>query len=490
MRTLQHPVLQYRWQVKETKAGTQLVYFGLRNPPNHTRNIIPLSRELADRLRSLDGRTAAKDLPSDLTGHEMYSRLIEEGIVVDAHEVRQPSTRDNFRQCVRCVTNDYVLPGLEFDEKGLCAFCQCYELAERSGQGAIMQDGVTDEDLIRISSENTGSRFDAMVLYTGGKDSTYLLWYLAKKLKLRVLVASWNMPYTNETSRENMRRAMRILPDVEFVDRTLPWNMIRQAMRDQFERVGWPCLCPTVAHALFYPLAVQENIPLIMHGVEEVQLAVMNYVMTEIRSGQAHKDRVPDHRADTLNFLRMVATVSEPQQPYSLTADLARHMSSVSDLLSPVFKPLNDILTRAENDPGMPIPILRRLTSNEAYGSWAKAVELMKQEMDWQMPPGQKGLLHTSCRIEKVKDYCQFKRFQSAGSTFLPQAIVELGAGVYFGLLSREDALVELQESGYYREPPVLSELTRDLGIDRDGGQTPGEMSWTLGKCSGCSTRT
>lgn len=481
MRTLQHPILQYRWHVKETNAGAQLVYFGLRNPPNHTRSIIPLPGELADRLRSLDGRTASKDLPSDLTGHEMYARLVAEGIIVDAHEVRQPSSKDNFRQCVRCVTNDYVVPGLEFDTNGLCAFCQCYELAEKSGQGAIMQDGITDEDLTRISSENTGSRFDAMVLYTGGKDSTYLLWYLAKKLKLRVLVASWNMPYTNETSRENMRRAMKVLPDVEFVDHTLPWGMVRQAMRDQFERVGWPCLCPTVAHALFYPLAVQENIPLIMHGVEEVQLAVMNYVMTEIRTGQQHTERVADHRADTLNFLRMVATVSEPPQPYSLTADLARHMSSVSELLAPVYKPLNDILTRAQSDPNMPIPILRRLQSNTAYGSWAAAVELMKQEMDWQMPPGQKGLLHTSCRIERVKDYCQFRRFQGAGSTFFPQSIIELGAGVYFGLVSREDALEELQELGYYNEPRVLSELTRDLGIDRGERQAPGEMSWTLG---------
>ena len=447
-----------------------------------------MPRELADRLQLLDGRTAAKDLPSDLTGHELYARLIAEGIIVEVHEVRQPSSRDNFQQCVRCVTNDYVLPGLEFDANGLCAFCQCYELAEKSGQGLVLQDGITDEDLIRISSENTGSRFDVMVLYTGGKDSTYLLWYLAKKLKLRVLVGSWNMPYTNDTCRENMRRAMRAVPDVEFVDRTLPWNMVRQAMRDQFERVGHPCLCPTVAHALFYPLAVQENIPMIMHGVEEVQLAVMNYVMTEIKSGQPHKERVPDHRADTLNFLQMISKVSEPPQPYSVNANLLQHMSSVSDLLAPVFEPLNDILARAENDPSMPIPILRRLKSNAVYGSWAKAVELIKQEMDWHMPPGQKGLLHTSCRIEKVKDYCQFKRFQGAGATFFPQAIVELGAGVYFGLVSREDALVELEESGYYNEPQVLSELTRDLGIDPEQGPVPGGMSWTLGKCTGCST--
>jgi len=92
-----------------------------------------------------------------------------------------------------------------------------------------------------------------------GKDSTFLLWYLAKKLGLRVLAASWNMPYTNDTCHGNIRRALELLPDVELVERTLPVNAARDAMRAQFDHVGMPCLCPTVAHALFFPLAATDG---------------------------------------------------------------------------------------------------------------------------------------------------------------------------------------------------------------------------------------
>ena len=107
--------------------------------------------------------------------------------------------------------------------------------------------------------------------------------------------------------------------------------------------------------------------------------------------------------------------------------------------------------------------------------------------MDWQMPPGQKGLLHTSCRIEKVKDYCQFTRFHAARTTLFPQSVVEVSAGVYFGLVSREEALQELQELGYYREPAPLAPLLDDLGIDRNRTQEMGEIPWVLGECTGCS---
>jgi tRNA A37 threonylcarbamoyladenosine dehydratase len=58
-----------------------------------------------------------------------------------------------------------------------------------------------------------------MVLCTGGKDSTYLLWLLAKKLGLRVLAAAWNMPYTNDTCRNNLRRSIQQLPSVELIER-------------------------------------------------------------------------------------------------------------------------------------------------------------------------------------------------------------------------------------------------------------------------------
>jgi hypothetical protein len=459
----ERPVLQHRWQVVPANQGFELVYFGLRNPPGHLRSVIGLEADLARELKSLDGSGPASAM---LAQTPLFADLVRESIMVDISRKREPATPEHNLQCVRCVTNDWLIPGLEFDERGVCALCQCYERAEKTGRSAGPREGITDEELQAVAAANTGSRFDVMVLCTGGKDSTFLLWYLAKKLGLRVLAASWNMPYTNDTCRENFRRSMTLLPDVEFVERTLPWNLIRQAMHDQLQGVGLPCLCPMTAHALFYPLAFQEKIPLIMHGVEEVQLAVMSYVMSELKQGaEAGPEPIPDYRDNTLGFLRAIARGRAPQHPWAMNAEMARYMASIRRVLAPVFGPLEDFLDRAEADPELAIPHLRRLRTNTSYGSWADVAELIKREMGWRMPPGRKGLLHTSCRIETVKDHFQFKRFTAMETTMLPQSVVELGAGVYFGLISREDALAELEELGYQREPEALAPLLSDLNI-------------------------
>jgi hypothetical protein len=161
----EHPVLQYRWKINSVDHGFELVYFGLRNPPFHTRNILPLCSELGRELSQLDGTCKVSD---SLARNPDYVDLVQQGIVVNAAQRREPATSDTFKTCSRCVTNDYLIPGLEFNEQGVCAFCQCYERAKVSGFSAGPREGITDEELQAISAANTQSRFDVMVLCTAG----------------------------------------------------------------------------------------------------------------------------------------------------------------------------------------------------------------------------------------------------------------------------------------------------------------------------------
>jgi hypothetical protein len=481
------PALQYRWQLREDKNKPVLVYYGLRNPPRHTRSVLDVAPEVAKAIASLDGGRALSDLPAALTGHPGFATLVEEGVIVDAPDVRRPVTAEHRQQCVRCVNDDHLIPGLEFGENGLCAFCQCYERAEKAGSSAGPQNFITEEALLEAARNNTRSRFDVMVLCTGGKDSTYLLWLLAKKLGLRVLAAAWNMPYTNDTCRENLRRCISQLPSVELIERTLPWDMVRQAMRDQFAAVGVPCLCPTVAHVLFFPVAVEERIPFIMQGVEEVQLAVASYVMSELKSPR-NSAKIPalSQREMTLNFFGMVANPPEPVSPYAMMSEFLLYQRSVRRHLEPLYRQLDQTLEAARRDPDLAVPELRRLKTNETYGTWKEVGELIARELAWEMPPGHKGLLHTSCRIETVKDYCQFMRFRNMRSTFFPQSIVEVGAGIYFGLISREEGLVELEQLGYHGEPAPLVTLLADLGLEGRSPEEHGEMRFSLRNDTGC----
>jgi hypothetical protein len=102
------------------------------------------------------------------------------------------------------------------------------------------------------------------------------------------------------------------------------------------------------------------------------------------------------------------------------------------------------------------------------------------------MQPGHKGLLHTSCRIEPVKDHCQLSRFRNMRSTFFPQSIVEVSAGIYFGLISREEGLAELKHLGYYGEPDPLAPLLGDLGLQEQSLEEHGEMRFSFCNCKEC----
>ncbi|NDY55513.1 hypothetical protein G3N56_01975 [Desulfovibrio sulfodismutans] len=485
MRMPSHPVLQYRWAVRDSREGKVLVYYGLRNPPRHHDAILAVTDVLAESLAGLDGTASLDSLPQAVRESVDFLRLIEQQVVVDRTDRRQPSTAVRKQTCTRCVADDHLLPGLEFDEDGVCAFCQCYEQAARTGQDGGPRNMVDDAALLSIAADNKDSRFDVMVLCTGGKDSTYLLWYLAEKLGLRVLAASWNMPYTNDTCRRNIRRSLELLPSVEFVERTLPRSVSRDAMRSQFRNVGLPCLCPAVAHILFFPLAAEERIPVVMQGVEEVQLAVMSYVMRSLQAGNGQtRPAPPSIREQTLQFLEMTAHTPEPANPFSLAAEFIRYQRSIRSILDPIYGPLDRLITRARRDEAAFVPQFLRLKTNSLYGTWRAATELMQKEMDWKMPPGHKGLLHTSCRIEKVKDYCQYMRFRNMRSTFFPQSIVEVSAGVAFGLLSREEGLQEVAELGYHREPEVMSELLGDLGLSDDDRHGHGETVYSLCDCA------
>lgn len=74
--------------------------------------------------------------------------------------------------------HDFIIPGLEFADDGLCAMCASVHITK------IFKSIVPIIEKIPRSKK---SRFDVAVFYTGGKDSTYLLYYLSKVLHLRGL---------------------------------------------------------------------------------------------------------------------------------------------------------------------------------------------------------------------------------------------------------------------------------------------------------------
>lgn len=452
-------VLQYRWKIVHVGGEPRLLYYGVRNPPRHRDVLLEISPALASRLSQIENTVPlAPEAESDIDNE--IRELNERGVLVAPEARRREKTPLTMQTCTRCVVNDYVVPGLEFDKGGVCALCQCYELPREDRASAFAT--VSEKELLDASAKNRDSRFDAMVLYTGGKDSSFMLWLLARKLKLRVLAAFWNMPYCSDAAYANIRRAQRLMPEVEFMEWTLPLAKVQEAMRTKWRVHGWPCLCPTVAFPLFYPLAFRLGIPFVFLGIEDVQAAVLDHVVAPTRNPTSP----PAPREQTLAFLAMRALPREQKPPLRWPDEMANYHAAVHQAMPELFEDLSGLVQEARANPALQIPLIGRLSTNKEYGTWADAARIIEHEMGWQAPEGQNNLLHTSCSLEPVKDYLQFQRFRDMRTVFMPQSLVELGAAVSFGLTPRQQAIEAVQELGYWRVPPVLERLLDDLDID------------------------
>ena len=183
------PVLQYRWRLHNTEGNSVLVYYGIRNFPNQNKGVIKISDDIAGVIADFDSEKTLQDIivdPVQIKDKMVVAELAElldQHIIVDRKDRKNPTTLEDKMTCVRCVNDDYIIPGLEFNEQGMCALCQCYD---HVGASELDSNIILEEEILALAKKNNRSRYDVMVMFTGGKDSSYILWYLARKLGLRV----------------------------------------------------------------------------------------------------------------------------------------------------------------------------------------------------------------------------------------------------------------------------------------------------------------
>ena len=79
------------------------------------------------------------------------------------------------RRCTRCVLPE-TMPFIEFDDEGVCNYCQTYEKEHYHGEEAIRSWA----DQIR----GDGKKADSIVSFSGGRDSSYGLHYFVRELRL------------------------------------------------------------------------------------------------------------------------------------------------------------------------------------------------------------------------------------------------------------------------------------------------------------------
>lgn len=107
--------------------------------------------------------------------------------------------------CQRCIYDENV-PGISFDEEGICNYCrQIEDLEKQYHTGTLEGEGHLQEIIKKIKTEGHGNKYDCVIGASGGTDSSFLL-MKAVEWGLRPLAVHYDNTWNTAISTENIRK--------------------------------------------------------------------------------------------------------------------------------------------------------------------------------------------------------------------------------------------------------------------------------------------
>ena len=118
---------------------------------------------------------------------------------------------------------------LEFDEQGICNICHQHEYKNEKIDWTKRFKAL--ENLVQ-KHRGKGS-YDCIIPFSGGKDSTFTLYYMVEKMGLKPLVIQFDHGFMRPRLLENNVRTFRRL-GVDVHSFTPNWRVVKRLMRESF----------------------------------------------------------------------------------------------------------------------------------------------------------------------------------------------------------------------------------------------------------------
>ena len=339
------------------------------------------------------------------------------------------------KRCVPCGLPE-THETISFDQSGVCNICRGQEYRNE----AIDWDA-QKQALDELIAEHRGKYdYDCLVPYSGGKDSTWALYYLVKEYGLKPLVVRFDHGFMRPTLEDNVTKTMREL-GVDFLSFRPNWKVVQKLMLQSFLEKGdfcWHCHTGIFSYPMW--IALEKKIPLIFWGEPSAEYtAYFSYDQAEEVDEKRFNRYVNLGISADDMFVRLGGSVDPRDlKPYS-------------------YPPLKDL--RALN---------YRSVCLGSYVKWdvKKQSEIIMRELGWEgdqvenVPP-QYRYEKIECYMQGVRDYIKFiKRGYSR-----PSHLVAID--IRNGRLTRNEGqhLIEEYEG---KRPPSLDIFLDFLGMTEE----------------------
>lgn len=286
------------------------------------------------------------------------------------------------RYCKKCILPESH-ETVQFDEEGVCNICRQAEVKHES----IDWDERKKMLLDLVDKYRNQGQYDCIIPFSGGKDSTFQLWYVVEQLKLRPLVVRFNHWGYRPLVQENNTRTFKKL-GVDVLEFTANWKVVKKLMLESLKRTGdfcWHCHTGVFAHTM--QIAVKYKIPLVIWGESS----------SEYRSY---------HTAEELEefnekaFNEMVDLGINADKMYEFLGEKIDKRD-----LMPFQFPKKEDLDR--------VGVKAIYLGNYIKWNTKKQVEIIKKELGWKgqevegIPP-EYDYEKMECRWQGIRDYCKY----------------------------------------------------------------------------------
>lgn len=135
-------------------------------------------------------------------------------------------------ECKRCLANS-TINSLKLDNNGICQFCKIHDEMDKE----YPLNKYSEENIFKIAEtikqKGKNLNYDCLVGVSGGRDSTFLLYYIKKILKLRPLAVHYDNGFDSDTSVSNILKICEKL-DVELETNVANWETFKKVTRSFF----------------------------------------------------------------------------------------------------------------------------------------------------------------------------------------------------------------------------------------------------------------
>jgi glucosamine--fructose-6-phosphate aminotransferase (isomerizing) len=163
--------------------------------------------------------------------------------------------------CSKCLLPE-SFPNAAIDQNHLCSLCREYTPFVPKGE----------DELRKQLTSRHGETYDVVVPFSGGKDSTYILWYAKNVLQLRVIAVNYDSGLQSDESKENMRSACDRL-NIPLVVKTVNYKrqiaMVHSILRIAEAVNGFYYVCGNCENGIrssAVRVALEYHVPFVLLG--------------------------------------------------------------------------------------------------------------------------------------------------------------------------------------------------------------------------------